>query len=153
MNTVLRHQAITLSSVFVKGCSKEDMTVEKLQQKIAENPGYLKNIMAYSANLRSTRPYWGQRCSDLLAMVEQLGKPSIFFTLSAADYRWPDLFKVLAPNRDYCTLTIEERQRLVHENPVIVSDYIQHRVDIFIKYVIKPILKVYILGFVVEYNI
>lgn len=153
MNTVLRHQALTLANVFVKDCTKDDMTVEKLLEKITENPGYLKNIMVYSGNLRSTKPYWSHRCGELLSMVEQLGKPAIFFTLSAADYRWPDLFKILAPNRNYSTLTSEEKQLLVHQNPVIVSDFIQYRVEIFVKYVLKPLLKVRILRFVGKYYI
>lgn len=142
MNTVLRHQAISSANVFVKNCAKEDMTVQKLQDKISNDPLYLRNIMAYSGKLRSTKPYWNKRCSELSAMVEQLGKPAIFFTLSAADYYWPDLCKVLSRDKDFAKLTLEDKRRLVHDNPVIVSHFIQFRVDVFIKHVVKPIFKV-----------
>ena len=34
--------------------------------------------------------------TDLLAMVRQLGKPTWFLTLSAADMQWPEILKNIA---------------------------------------------------------
>ena len=33
---------------------------------------------------------------DLLAMIRQLGTPTWFFTLSAADIKWPDMIQTIA---------------------------------------------------------
>lgn len=64
-------------------------------------------------------------------MVEQLGKPAVFFTLSVADYRWPDLFKILVPNRNYSELTMVEKMSLINENPILVAHFVQFRVETF----------------------
>ena len=32
---------------------------------------------------------------ELLAMIRQLGTPTWFFTLSAADMKWPDIYRSL----------------------------------------------------------
>lgn len=42
-----------------------------------------------------TRPYWRYRLSELLDMESQLGLPTLFVTLSAADLHWPDLIKLM----------------------------------------------------------
>jgi len=33
---------------------------------------------------------------ELLAMIRQLGTPTFFFTLSAADMKWPDVIQTIA---------------------------------------------------------
>ena len=40
---------------------------------------------------------------------------------SAADYHWPDLFKLLAPDIPYSNLTSQQKRDLMHNNPLIVS--------------------------------
>ncbi|KAK3917121.1 Serine--pyruvate aminotransferase, mitochondrial [Frankliniella fusca] len=47
------------------------------------------------SRLRTTKSYWNSRCGELLDMVQQIGDPTVFFTLSAADYYWPNLFRPL----------------------------------------------------------
>lgn len=142
MNTILRHQALSSSNVFVKNITGGITTVQEIREKLLTDKSFVKNVMAYSSKLRSTKSYWSQRCGELLSMVEQLGKPAFFFTLSAADYRWPDLFKVLVPNRKYSDLTTEERMSLVNQNPILVAHFIQFRVETFVTHVMKPIFKV-----------
>lgn len=142
MNTLQRHRSLTNSNIFVKNAGLKDVTVETMKKKIAEEPNFIKNMMVYSSTLRSTKPYWNTRTAELLSMVEQLGKPTVFFTLSAADYQWPELFRVLAPTVHYDQLTKTQKRQLVNENPVLVSYYIQYRVNIFMQHVMKPIFKV-----------
>lgn len=152
MNTILRHQALSSSNVFVKNLTSGITTVQEIREKLLADKSFVKNIMAYSSKLRSTKSYWYQRCGELLSMVEQLGKPAVFFTLSVADYRWPDLFKILVPNSNYCELTMAEKMSLVNENPILVAYFIQFRVETFVKHVMKPIFKVRILSFFINYR-
>ncbi|KAE8739273.1 hypothetical protein FOCC_FOCC015233 [Frankliniella occidentalis] len=42
--------------------------------------------MHYGSRLRTTKAYWKSRCGELLDMVNQLGTPTVFFTLSSADF-------------------------------------------------------------------
>lgn len=46
--------------------------------------------------LRSSPPYWEQEKKDIFAMIRQLGLPTWFISLSAAETKWVSLLKVLA---------------------------------------------------------
>lgn len=45
--------------------------------------------------IAGTRQYWRSRLSELLDMELQLGLPTLFLTLSAADLHWPDLLELM----------------------------------------------------------
>ena len=98
--------------------------------------------MVYAAKVRSTNSYWYQRSDELLTMVKQIKKPTIFFTLSAADHQWNSLFKLLCPDTDPNTIDDQQRKKLIQENPLIVSYFFKERVNHFMKYVIKPLFDV-----------
>ena len=52
---------------------------------------FVRSDKAYSfmKNIRGSPPYYQRTFYDLLAMIRQLGTPTWFFTLSAADLKWP----------------------------------------------------------------
>lgn len=47
-------------------------------------------------NIRGSPPYYRRTFYDLLAMIRQLGMPTWFVTLSAADLKWPDMISTIA---------------------------------------------------------
>ena len=47
-------------------------------------------------NVRGSPPYYQNTFYELLAMIRQLGTPTWFFTLSAADMKWPDVIQTIA---------------------------------------------------------
>lgn len=102
---------------------------------MVENPNQdiASSIMYHGVNLRGTRPYWRQRCSELTQMVRQLGTPTVFFTLSAADYHWPDSFRILTQGRDPNSLTERERADFMHDNAHTVAWFFYIRVDLFMR--------------------
>lgn len=59
---------------------------------------YVRKDKAYSfmKNIRGSPPYYQRVSYDLLAMIRQLGTPTWFFTLSAADLKWPDMIQTIA---------------------------------------------------------
>ncbi|KAJ1518827.1 hypothetical protein ONE63_011559 [Megalurothrips usitatus] len=128
------------------------MTVADLRKEFEENPTIMKQIMYYNSNLRGTRSYWHARGKELLAMVEQLGLPTLFFTLSAADLHWPDLFHFLAPGEDPKTMTSTRRRKLVEENPSKVDEFFTLRGQTFIEKVLKKKFEVEDLWFRIEYQ-
>ncbi len=144
MNTLLRHQALSCSGIAVKRSALEGQTVASIRERMKDNPGFLRKVMAYASKLRSTQQYWAQRCGELLDFVNQIGCPSIFFTLSAADYHWPDLFRLLLEDdsRDPDELTEKERRDLMHDNPDIVAFFLQKRCQLFRDEILKPIFGV-----------
>ena len=54
---------------------------------------FIKTDQAYKLfkNVRGSPAYFQNLYYDILAMMSQLGTPTWFFTLSAADLQWPDL--------------------------------------------------------------
>ena len=58
---------------------------------------YVRKDRAYSfmKNIRGSPPYYQRTFYDLLAMIRQLGTPT-WFTLSAADLKWPDMIQTIA---------------------------------------------------------
>ena len=70
-------------------------------------------------------------------MINQIGLPTGFLTLSAADLRWPDLARLMGANfvqEEQLTETqiAQQRQKLINENPNIVEDYFIYRCTLFI---------------------
>lgn len=99
MNTLMRWNALNCGSIFV--LKKEffsKMTLVQLKEYMIDYPDLAKQIIFYGSKSRSTRPYWSARCSELLDMVNDLGPPTIFFTLSSADFHWPDIYRLLEVN-------------------------------------------------------
>ena len=95
-------------------------------------------------------PYWQKFMYEVIAMVQQLGIPTWFMTLSCADLRWHELFHILSrvkgenmTDEEIENLSYNEKCSLLNLNPVIVAKHFQHRVETFFKDVLlsnaKPI--------------
>ena len=138
LNSIMRWSALSNGGIFVKKNSNfKDMNVTQLREELEKNPGLIKKLMFYNSNLRGTRSYWYARGQELLSMVEQLGLPTLFFTLSAADLHWPDLFQLLAPDEDLDTMSEAKRRKLVEQNPAKVDAFFSERGETFITEVNK----------------
>jgi len=132
MNSQMRWQSLNVGNVFVK---KNDFfsefTVLQLKEYLKSHPEMLSHIMFYSSRLRSTKSYWKSRCSELLDMVNELGSPTVFFTLSSADYHWKDLYRLLGVE-DMSVLTSVQKSKLISENPLVVSTFFKLRSEHFL---------------------
>ena len=76
-------------------------------------------------------------------MVEQLKAPTFFFTLSAADLQWPELYRLLDPENNYPSFENESaenrrRSKLLNENPLIVAWFFNLRDKFFVEEVLFP---------------
>ena len=59
---------------------------------------FSNRVLHYATSLRGTRQYWFKQRSRLIAMVDTLGLPTVFFTHSAADLQWPELARLICPD-------------------------------------------------------
>lgn len=76
---------------------------------------------------------------DVFAMIRQLEKPTIFLTLSASEYSWSDILRILhklkvgkewAGEGDPATsMSTDLRTTLVNEDPVTCCLYFDKLVD------------------------
>ena len=70
-----------------------------------------------------------------MSMIRQLGCPTIFLTLSAAETKWLELLKILKQILDDVNLSVEEvlefqwseRADLIRRDPVTCAWYFDHR--------------------------
>ena len=53
------------------------------------------HLMCLGSSLRETRSFWHKSRNELTYMISQLGCPTLFFTLSATDTKWPDLHVIM----------------------------------------------------------
>ena len=142
LNTIMRHGMLQKAGIYINKSKLQECTVEELKNKLQNDKNFWKHIMVYSSKIRSTNSYWYQRCDELITMVKQLKKSTIFFTLSAADHQWNELYKLLCPNEDPNTIDDKKTIELIRNNPLIVGYFFKIRVESFMKHVIKPLFHV-----------
>ncbi|XP_055622388.1 uncharacterized protein LOC129765957 [Toxorhynchites rutilus septentrionalis] len=104
-----------------------------LEQCIEHNLSFLKSIP-------NSVQYWQQRKRDVFAMIRQLGKPTMFLTMSASEVRWSHLLTILhilsngsneAGVSDVMQqLTALQRASLVSEDPVTCCAYFNKLVNV-----------------------
>ncbi|XP_055632950.1 uncharacterized protein LOC129773377 [Toxorhynchites rutilus septentrionalis] len=104
-----------------------------LEQCIEHNLSFLKSIP-------NSVQYWQQRKRDVFAMIRQLGKPTMFLTMSASEVRWSHLLTILhrlsngsneAGFSDVMQqLTALQRATLVSEDPVTCCAYFNKLVNV-----------------------
>ena len=121
---------------------------------------YVRKDKAYSfmKNFRGSPPYYQRVFHDLLAMIRQLGTPTWFFTLSAADLKWPDMIQTIArqygvhyTDEQVATLSFEEKSNWLKRNPVTAARHFHYRLNVFFQDFLKSTAKP--LGEIADYAI
>ncbi|XP_052119516.1 uncharacterized protein LOC127748760 [Frankliniella occidentalis] len=129
-------------NVFVKNNKEyQNMTTAQLKDLISENMSVMSHIMYYGWNIPGTKAFWHNNGNKLHDMVEQIGLPSIFLTMSCADGHWNDLYRLLS-DVDPNSLTEQDRRRLVQDNPHIVDSFFDFRIKTFLSEVLQKQYKV-----------
>lgn len=118
-----------------------------LDENSVENLIMNDNAYRLLQNIRSSPPYWQEKKKEVMSMIRQLGIPTFFMTLSAAETQWPELLKVLKEVIDGEDITLEEasnlqwteKARLIQSDPITCSRYFDNRIRTLIyKVLMKP---------------
>ena len=115
---------------------------------------YVRKDRAYSfmKNIRGSPPYYQRTFYDLLAMIRQLGTPTWFFTLSAADLKWPDMIQTIAKQYGvHYTDDEVEKSNWLKRNPVTAARHFHYRLTVFFQGFLKSTAKP--LGEIADYAI
>lgn len=91
----------------------------------------MSKLMHYAKNVTGTNAYWNQARDNLKAIINQNGPPTIFCTLSCADFHWPE-FHGLFNNK--IELSDSERRENVINNPHLLDWLFTERTEKFVKY-------------------
>ena len=89
-------------------------------------------------NVRGSPAYFQRVMYEVLGMIRQLGLPTWFLTLSAADMQWPDVIQTIA--RQYGTIlsdddvkgmSFEDKSKWLRQNPVTAARHFHYRLQTF----------------------
>ena len=136
---VLRCRVIDGLKCYFKCLGTDTVTRAQLS-----DPEFIRAMMeihlAFFRSIPNSVQYWQGRKQDLFAMIRQLGKPTMFLTLSASETQWDELLKVLHKlSSDYDDIELTDplrelsalqKAKLVNEDPVTCAAYFDKLVDV-----------------------
>ena len=99
-------------------------------------------VMRFGSSLRGTRYFWHKAKNELTDMISQLRCPTFFFTLSAADTKWPDLHAIMPgiPPPDVAKQHKWRNDNII-SNPHLTSLYMHHIFTIFHEVILEKHLQ------------
>ena len=108
--------------------------------------------------LKNVRAYFQKVMYDVLGMIRQLGLPTWFLTLSAADMQWPDVFQTIArqygttlTEEDVKSMSFEDKSKWLRQNPATAARHFQYRLNTFFQKFLRS--NAHPLGELVDYAI
>ena len=138
---------------------RQPLTVSQVRSQQSLNE-FIQKDKAYRfmKNVRGSPPYYQRTFYDLLAMIRQLGTPTWFLTLSAADMKWPDVIQTIAKqygtiytDDEVASLSFDEKSNWLRCNPVTAARHFQYRLNTFFNEFLKSTAKP--LGEIVDHAI
>ncbi|XP_057840719.2 uncharacterized protein LOC131050534 [Cryptomeria japonica] len=145
LNILMHHRSQATASVFFHKQLDDSMptTISNLCHRLKDLPDdkLADQLMRFSLPNRGTKPFWNQRRGELIDMVIQIGCPTLFFTLSAPDTKWPDLHDIMpstTPTNPYATA--RWRLQNIVQNPHLTAMYMHHRFTAFGEEVLEKLL-------------
>ena len=88
--------------------------------------------------ITGTPTYWKKFQSEVLAMVEELGCPTFFLTLSCTELCWNDLVEIIAKltNMNMEIWIYFHRCKILNSNPVTVVRHFQYQLEVFFREIV-----------------
>lgn len=72
---------------------------KNITKELIESENYIQGCMEsnliFLQSINNSTWYWPERKKDLFAMIRQLEKPTVFFTISANKIGWTELLQLL----------------------------------------------------------
>ena len=113
---------------------------------------------SFMKNVRGSPPYYQRTFYDLLGMIHQLGTPTWFLTLSAADMKWPNMIQAIAKqygvtytDDEVAALSFDDKSGWLRRNPVTAARHFHYRINLFFQNFLKSPAQP--LGEIVDYAI
>ena len=97
----------------------------------------MSKLMHYAKNVSGTNAYWNRAKDDLKTIITQVGAPTISWTLSCAEFHWPEFHKLFNSNGE--PLYSESRKNVI-DNPHLLDWFFTERTEQFVKYWLKKTL-------------
>ena len=115
-----------------------NLTTDELRAMLTSNehPKIMSKLMHYAKNVTDTNAYWNQVKQELKTTITQVGPPTIFWTLSCAEFHWPDFHSLFSSS----DCSSDELRQKVLNNPHILDWFFTQRTErIGFKIVSEPL--------------
>ena len=90
----MRWRALQAGRVYVRQHSEDaHLSVDELCDMVGTS--FSSRVSHYAGSLRGRCQYWMKQRSCLIAMVDTIWLPTVFFNHSAADLQWPELANLI----------------------------------------------------------
>jgi hypothetical protein len=153
LNYVERCKNQSSRGFFVNSWFKEgEKTLEELKMEIENgNLDWIDKITYYSQRIRGSPAYWRAKRAEVYAWINYHvnagnGAPNFFITLSCAEYYWEDVRKLILDRYEAAGLFAPDLNKswveIVNDHTLIVQEYFQERVKIWLETVGKKIFKI-----------
>ena len=88
-------------------------------------------------NIRSSPPYFEHKKKELMAMIRQLGIPTLFISLSATDTKWPELLRSIyisihqkdITDAELDNMSWSDKCELISKDPATCARYFNNKVQ------------------------
>jgi hypothetical protein len=155
LNCIYRRRNFSQSQWFVKEFTGNHLpSLEELQQMINDgNLSFIDKLMYFRKIIPGSASYWQSKKAELYSWINHhvekgRGAPSIFLTLSCAEYFWPDIKRIL---QDFIKATTRRRidlnkdfrllNQVLNDYSLIIQDYFHKKVEFFIEYIGKNVFR------------
>ena len=131
-NILYRRRILGQGNFFIKQNPGEaNLTTDELRAMLTSNeyPKIMSKLMHYAKNVTGTNAYWNQVKQELKTTITQVGPPTIFWTLSCAEFHWPDFHSLFSSS----DCSSDELRQNVLNNPYILDWFFTQRTESFVK--------------------
>jgi len=161
LNYLQRHQNNISGGFFVRDFIKSDkpLDVDELKRQVQNGDySFIEKIIYFSSKIRGSDSYWRMKKSQLYSWVywhieQGNGPPTLFITLSCAEYYWPDVKKLLQEriniagnknNNDQQNTLPNKRSltKAVNQYSIVIQEYFITKVKDWMETYAKTVLKV-----------
>ena len=120
------HLKRCISTYFRQATRLPTLDKQNLAVINSENLSRFNRSYQVFQSLRGTAPYYEKSKLNLMALIRQFGCPTIFLTLSCAEFDWPELLKEIAETvyrrkiskEEIEQMSRKEKNKLISENVV-----------------------------------
>ena len=91
----------------------------------------IRKLLRYTKNVTGTNAYWNDIKGKLKATINQVGAPTIFWTLSCAEFHWPEFHSLFSDDEVSEPETL--RMNIIN-NPHLLDWFFTIRVEKFVKH-------------------
>ncbi len=112
LNAEMRWRGLQTGRIYIRKHPKDGkLTLDELKDMVGcEGEHFANRVLHFANSLRGTSQYWFKQRRNLIAMVDTLGMPTVFFTHSAADSQWPELSHLICPSNQQHSTTNSSQQ-------------------------------------------